>query len=94
MFVKNREMYKVKQFLLEKKGMVIPFKKLGIHPKLEITNYMVHKALRTLESKKYVTKYGAWQHAWFFVTPEGDKMLREEVGLPEEKREEEIEVKA
>ncbi|KAI5168744.1 hypothetical protein PAEPH01_0382 [Pancytospora epiphaga] len=89
MFVGSKDMYTVKRFLLQNKGLVMPFSKQGVHDKLNIENVYVHKALRTLESKEYVSKVGNWQHAWYFVTEEGDRMLHDEVGLPNEGREKE-----
>lgn len=89
MFVGCKETYAIKRFLHLNKGIVMPFSKLGVHEKLNINNYLIHKALRTLESKEYVEKIGNWQHAWYFVTEEGDRKLREEVALPNEGREEE-----
>lgn len=83
-FVKNREMYLVKRFLLENKGICINFNKLGANNVLDLSNYIIHKALKTLESKGYLEKYGAWQHAWYFVTPDGNNKLEEEVGNPDE----------
>ncbi|KAI4292866.1 hypothetical protein PAPHI01_2140 [Pancytospora philotis] len=93
MFVKFGEMHCLKRFLNVHKGIVMPFSKLGEHPELRVRNELVHKALKTLESKKYVTKIGNWQHAWYFVTEEGDRMLREEVSLPTEERQDEQEIK-
>ncbi|OQS53809.1 hypothetical protein EHP00_1631 [Ecytonucleospora hepatopenaei] len=82
-FVKNKEMYLIKKFLLENKGMVIGFSKLHTNDKVPLSNYIVHKALRTLTSKGYLEKHGAWQHAWYFVTEEGHSKLEEEVGTEE-----------
>lgn len=94
MFVASKDTYTVKRFLHLNKGIVVPFSTQGTNEKLNINNYMLHKALKTLESKEYVSKIGNWQHAWYFVTEEGDKKLREEVGLPNEGREEEqLEIK-
>lgn len=89
MFAGSKDMYAVKRFLNLNKGIVMPFSKQGTHEKLEISNYIVHKTLRTLMSKEYLYKIGNWQHAWYFVTEEGDRKLREEVGLPNEGRQEE-----
>lgn len=91
MFVKNREMYAVKRYLLKNKGMVMPFSKEGTHETLGISNFIVHKALRTLASKGYLEQHGAWQHVWFFVTEEGNENLNEEVGLDEEMPNNELE---
>lgn len=89
MFVSCKDTYAIKRFLHLNKGIVVPFTRQGCHPKLNINNYLVEKALKTLVSKEYLTKIGNWQHAWYFVTEEGDRKLREEVGLPNEGREEE-----
>lgn len=89
MFVGSKDTYAIKRFLHLNKGIVIPFCKQGMHEKLNIDNYLVHKALKTLTSNEYLHKIGNWQHAWYFVTEEGDRKLREEVGLPNEGREEE-----
>ena len=89
MFVSSADTYAIKRFLHRNKGLVVPFCKVGAHPILNINNYMVQKAMRTLASKKYVEKVGNWQHAWYFVTEDGEKLLKEEVGLPNESRDEE-----
>ena len=89
MFVSSAVAYDVKRYLHRNKGIVVPFKPNDMNPVFSVTNYMVHKALRTLASKNYVEKIGNWQHAWYFVTEDGEKMLRTEVGLPNESREEE-----
>jgi predicted transcriptional regulator len=68
------------------KGMVVPFSKRGVNDSLGIENGVVHSALKTLLSKGYLTKIGNWQHAWYYVTEDGDMILREEVGLPEEQK--------
>lgn len=95
MFVKNREMFIVKRFLFQNKGICMPFNTLGEHKELGISNYLVTKALKTLTSKGYLEKTGVWQHAWYFVTVEGNKMLEAEVGLPEENMEtQEVLIKA
>ncbi len=91
MFVGTQNMYDIKRFLYKNKGMVIPFSKIGEHSVLKINNFLIHKALKTLHSKNYLEKIGNWQHAWYFLTEEGDKKLKEEVGLPNEKLEEERE---
>ena len=89
MFVGSADTYTVKRFLHLNKGIVVPFCKQGTNEKLGVNTYLLHKALKTLESKEYISKIGNWQHAWYFVTEEGDKKLRDEVGLPNEGREEE-----
>ena len=94
MHILNRDAHSIKRFLHLNKGIVVPFNKLGVHSELKIEMLLVHKYLKTLTSRNYVTKYGNWQHAWYFVTEEGDKKLREEVGLPSECRDAEaLEIK-
>lgn len=94
MYVLNRDAYAIKRFLHVNKGIVVPFSKLGVHQALKIDMVLVHKYLKTLASKQYLMKIGNWQHAWYFVTEEGEKMLREQVGLPEEgMAEEQLEIK-
>lgn len=94
MYVLNRDAYAIKRFLHVNKGIVVPFSKIGVHQTLKIDMVLVHKYLKTLASKQYLTKIGNWQHAWYFVTEEGEKMLREQVGLPEEGlAEEQLEIK-
>lgn len=85
----NKEMYTLKRFLHTNKGIVMPFSTRGVHEKLEISNDILHRALKKLAFEKYVEKHGNWQHAWYFVTEDGDKKLKEEVGLPNEGLEEE-----
>lgn len=89
MVVLNKEMYALKRFLHLNKGIVVPFSRRGTHETLQISNDTIHRALRDLSFKEYVTKIGNWQHAWYFVTEEGDKKLKEEVSLPNEGRAEE-----
>lgn len=94
MHVLNRNAHAIKRFLHLNKGIVVPFSKLGVHQELKIEMILVHRYLKTLTSKNYLAKYGNWQHAWYFVTEEGDKKLREEVGLPSECRDAEaLEIK-
>jgi len=92
--VLNKTTHDVKRFLFLNKGIVMPFSKLGVHPQLNMEMERVHKCLKTLKSQNYIEKLGNWQHAWFFVTEEGYKMLKEEVGRPnEEKKEESQDIK-
>jgi len=90
MFVSTKDMYTIKRFLHINKGVVAPFKKNTVNPIFGIENVYVLKALKTLVSTEYVMKIGNWQHGWYFVTEEGEKKLKEEVGLPDEKRQEEM----
>lgn len=90
MLVLNRDAYAIKRFLFSNKGIVVPFSKLGVHPELKLEMTTVHTYLKTLASKNYLQKIGNWQHAWFFVTEEGFKKLKEEVEKPEEDRKEEL----
>ncbi|ELA42176.1 uncharacterized protein VICG_00819 [Vittaforma corneae ATCC 50505] len=80
--VVNRDTYAIKRFLFQNKGIVVPFSKLGVHPVLKIEMAKLNKCLKTLVSKKYVEKIGNWQHAWYFVTEDGQKKLKEEVEKP------------
>lgn len=80
--VLNKATYDIKRFLFVNKGIVMPFSKLGVHQQLNMENERVYKCLKTLVSQKYVEKVGNWQHAWFFVTEDGYKRLREEVEKP------------
>lgn len=80
MHVLNKDMNKVKTFLLKNRGIVVPFSTRGVHAKLELDIYMLHKALKTLCSTGYCEKVGAWQHAWYFVTNEGMDKLMNELG--------------
>lgn len=94
MFVKTREMYAVKRFLLYRKGIVIPMEARGEHQELGIGHDVLRHALKQLCTKNYLTRLGNWQHLWFFVTKEGAQWLKNEVGLPEEGlKEEQLEIK-
>ncbi len=86
MFVKAREMYSVKRYLHKNGGLVMHFTDNGTHNELMLANTIIRKALKTLISKGYVEKKGAWRHAWYFVTDEGYGLLKNEVGLPDEVR--------
>lgn len=88
--VVNRDIHAIKRFLFQNKGIVVPFSKLGVHPVLKIEMMKVNKCLKTLASKKYVEKIGNWQHAWYFVTEDGYKNLKEEVEKPNEGSKEEF----
>ncbi|ORD93973.1 hypothetical protein ECANGB1_1303 [Enterospora canceri] len=96
MFLRNSQMYAIKRFLYQNKGIVVPFGKQGMHPTLRMKNCVVHKGLRTLSSKAYLEKHAAWQHAWFLVTTEGYARLRDEVGLSDAtvQQENQLETKA
>lgn len=87
--VVNRDTHSIKRFLFTNKGIVVPFSKQGVHPDLKIEMIVLAKCLKTLASKKYVEKIGNWQHAWYFVTEEGYKRLKEEVEMPDEEKKEE-----
>ncbi|KAM0679922.1 hypothetical protein GINT2_001863 [Glugoides intestinalis] len=84
MRVLNREQYAIKRFLFQNKGIVLPFSKLGVHPELKLELLVINSCIKTLVSANYLEKFGNWQHAWYFVTEEGYKRLKDEVEIPGE----------
>lgn len=54
------------------------------HPKVNVPNLYVIKALQSLNSRGYVTERFAWQHYYWYLTNEGIQYLREYLHLPPE----------
>ena len=54
------------------------------HPKVNVPNLHVIKALQSLTSKGYVTERFAWQYYYWYLTNEGIQYLREFLHLPSE----------
>lgn len=54
------------------------------HPKVNVPNLHVIKALQSLTSRGYVTERFAWQHYYWYLTNEGIQYLREYLHLPAE----------
>lgn len=84
MKVSNAEVYAFKRFLYKNKGIVVPMSTRGAHPKLQIPFLTIKTMLKTFVSKGILEKYGNWQHVWYFLTEEGEKLLKDTVELPEE----------
>lgn len=94
MFPKSRETYAVKRFLLAHKGIVIPMHLRGNCEAVDLPYPVVYRVLQRLTTAGHVERHGNWQHLWFLVTPEGDQVLRNEVGsLEESQRDEPIAIK-
>lgn len=86
--VKNRTvLFNIKRFLHLNKGLVLEFDKTKFHRGLGLSNEIIHSVLKTLSSLNYVKKYGNWRHAWYAVTEDGEKMLKEEVARPDDGQE-------
>lgn len=54
------------------------------HPKVNVPNLHVVKALQSLTSKGYVSERFAWRHYYWYLTNEGIQYLREYLHLPPE----------
>jgi len=54
------------------------------HPKVNVPNLHVIKALQSLTSKGLVTERFAWQHYYWYLTNNGIEYLREYLHLPQE----------
>ena len=54
------------------------------HPKVEVPNLFVIKALQSLHSRGYVTERFAWRHYYWYLTNEGIQYLRDVLHLPSE----------
>jgi small subunit ribosomal protein S10e len=54
------------------------------HPKVDVPNLHVIKALQSLHSRGYVKESFAWKHYYWYLTNEGTQYLREFLHLPAE----------
>jgi small subunit ribosomal protein S10e len=67
-------------------GVMVAEKDFGIvnHPKVNVPNLHVIKAMQSLTSRGYVTERFAWRHFYWYLTNEGIQYLREYLHLPPE----------
>ena len=57
---------------------------LAKHPKIDVPNLHVIKALQSLHSRGHVKESFAWQHYYWYLTNEGTQYLRDYLHLPAE----------
>ncbi|ORE00260.1 hypothetical protein A0H76_1790 [Hepatospora eriocheir] len=86
MSVDAKTTYKIKKYLQNNMGIVLPFDKREHHEDLDLPVGVIQTAMKKFISFKMVECYGNWRHAWYFLTESGHKTLTEEIGLPEEAR--------
>jgi small subunit ribosomal protein S10e len=75
--------YQIKRYLLKNLALLVEDHPLREHPKLKLPMPVVESFMRRMVSYGYVERVFVWRHAYYFLTPLGQRKLEEELVFSE-----------
>lgn len=75
------EMVQMKNYFFSEGVCLVEDNKEELHPELKLKNGEVMKFFKSLVSKGIARREFVWKHAYYFITPAGISMLRDELCL-------------
>ncbi|KRH94670.1 40s ribosomal protein s10 [Pseudoloma neurophilia] len=84
MRLSSDDMLKIKMYFFNEGVCLVEDRSDEPHPELNICNNEVKKMFKSLVSRGIARKVFVWRHSYFFLTPAGIDMLREELCLEEQ----------